>query len=289
MKICPACGARFCSSGWDCPICGEAPLQAGVFPTFGTHELGKREAYNPSFFKELVGLEEYNFWFSSRNRLIIWLLKSHFPIAQNILEIGCGTGFVLSGIRKALPLISVSGCDLYSEGLNYAQARNTSGQFFQMDARQLYFENEFDVVGAFDLLEHLEDDQAALREMNRALRTGGGLLLSVPQHPSLWTEADAAARHVRRYTIPELERKVVRAGFRILDVVSFVSLLLPVLVAARLKNSILRKPYSIQGDLDLPPFLNAALQTIMDVEFQLVRRGLRLPFGGSVLIAARKT
>jgi SAM-dependent methyltransferase len=288
MKICHACDARFSASGWDCPVCGAAPPLSEGFPNFIAPEKKNGESYDPGFYRELARLETGHFWFSSRQRLILWLLKRRFPAARFFFEIGCGTGFVLSAIQKSLPSITVSGCDLFTEGLDWARNRVPPAKLLRMDARQLYFEEEFDVVGAFDILEHVGDDHAALIEMNKALRRGGGLLISVPQHPLFWTEADKAARHVRRYRARELRTKVERAGFRVLDAVSFVSLLLPVLAAARLKNSVLRTTYSFEGELNLNPVLNAAFQIIMDIEFQLTRLGMRLPFGGSVFLAAVK-
>ncbi len=288
MNICHACEARFSATGWVCPVCGAAPPLCDGFPTFIAPQNKNGESYDPGFYRELARLEARHFWFFSRIRLILWILKRRFPTARHIFEIGCGTGFVLSAIQKSLPSITVSGCDLFREGLNWARNRVPQAKFFRMDARKLYFEEEFDVVGAFDILEHVGDDHAALMEMNKALRRGGGLLISVPQHPLFWTAADEAARHVRRYRAAELRTKVQRAGFRVLDTVSFVSLLLPVLAAARLKNSVLRKNYSFEGELRLDPVLNAAFQKIMDVEFRLTRLGMRLPFGGSVFLAAVK-
>jgi SAM-dependent methyltransferase len=256
--------------------------------TFERPQPGDRRPYDPGFYPELAGLEEANFWFSSRNRLIAFLLGKHFSSARTFLEVGCGTGLVLAATQRARPCLRSSGCDLYPEGLRYARARNPAARLLRMDAARLYFEEEFDLLGAFDLLEHVEDDEAVLREMHRALRPGGGLLLSVPQHRLLWTETDVAAHHVRRYGRRELRTKVAGAGFRVLEMVSFVSLLLPVLAAARLAGSALKKRYSVHGELGLNPILNSAFGTLMGAESALVRLGLRLPFGGSLVISARR-
>jgi len=114
------------------------------------------------------------------------------------------------------------------------------------------------------------------------------LLLSVPQHAFLWSGADKSACHVRRYGSQELKIKVERSGFKVLDTISFVSLLLPMMMAPRVKNSILQKKYSLEGELKLNPLTKAALEKIMDLEFHLIRMGIRFPFGGSLLLAARK-
>jgi ubiquinone/menaquinone biosynthesis C-methylase UbiE len=288
MKICFSCGARFSASGWECPVCGAVPAKNGNFLAFNTQKLEKLEGYDPEFYRELASLEARNFWFSSRNRLINWVFKRYFPSAKDFFEIGCGTGFTLSGIQKDFPSMALSGCDIFSKGLDYAQKRVKRAEFYQMDACRLYFKEEFDVVGAFDILEHVVDDETALFEMNRVLRKRGGVLLSVPQHPALWSKADEAACHVRRYGSLELKKKVERSGFRILDIIPFVSILLPLMMASRLSSSCLRKKYSLAGELKLHPLINAALENIANVEFSLICAGIRFPFGSSLLLAAHK-
>jgi SAM-dependent methyltransferase len=118
---------------------------------------------------------------------------------------------VLSGIERAFPHLALYGSEIFSAGLAYAARRLNSAELFQMDARQIPFENEFDVIGAFDVLEHVKDDGVVLQQMHQALCAGGGLLVTVPQHPLLWSHLDEYACHVRRYTRKELRRKVVQA------------------------------------------------------------------------------
>ena len=96
-----------------------------------------------------------------------------------------------------------------------------------MDARRIPFRDEFDVIGAFDVIEHIEEDVAVIDEVGRALRPGGGFVMTVPQHPALWSPQDEHAHHVRRYTAAGLRRKVEAAGFEVVRMTSFVRLLLP--------------------------------------------------------------
>src|SRR6266545_4042215 len=91
---------------------------------------------------------------------------------ENFLEIGCGTGFVLSGIRKAFPELILSGSEIFSEGLNLAAERLPGVELFQMDARRIPFQEEFDVIGAFDVLEHVKEDEEVLSQMYQATRKG---------------------------------------------------------------------------------------------------------------------
>ena len=170
---------------------------------------------DPALFEPLARWENDNFWFVPRNYLITSLLARYFPAAEHIMEVGCGNGFVLSAIAQLKPWRRLVGSELHPEGLSIARSRlGRRAEFVQMDARAIPIAGTFDVIGAFDVLEHIEDDAAVLASMRRALRDGGGLILTVPQHPWLWSNSDQAAHHVRRYQRGELERKARAAGFR---------------------------------------------------------------------------
>ncbi len=159
-----------------------------------------------------------------------------------------------------------------------------------MDARHIPYREEFDVIGAFDVLEHIEEDEAVLAEVSHALRPGGGFLATVPQHPSLWSLQDEHAHHVRRYTAGGLRRKVERAGFDVVRMTSFVSLLLPMMVAARARTRGRTTDVGFDAidELRQPRAVNGALGAVMTFERALIRRGLSLPAGGSLLLVARK-
>jgi SAM-dependent methyltransferase len=246
-----------------------------------------REGFDPAFFDRLPEVEPRSFWFRARNRLIVSALRRHFAAARSLLEVGCGTGFVLAGLRDAFPDWRLVGSELFPEGLAYARERLGSGvELVELDAREMPYEREFDVVGAFDVIEHIRDDVDVLRGMRRALVEGGGLLVMVPQHPRLWSEADELAHHVRRYTRRELVGKVEQAGFEVLHATSFVTTLLPAMVASRLAHRIARRPYDEFRDLE-PGRLNTPFERILDAERRLIERGVSLPFGGSLLVAAR--
>src|SRR5260221_12259838 len=103
------------------------------------------------------------------------------------MEIGCGTGYVLSALSDVLPKARIVGSEIYSNGFDYA-ARRLGGrpELFQMDARKIPFNAEFDLIAACDLLEHIDDDEGVLIEMHRALRPSRGLFFNLPQHPALW-------------------------------------------------------------------------------------------------------
>jgi SAM-dependent methyltransferase len=244
---------------------------------------------NPAVFEPLAQRENNNFWFVPRNRLIAGLLGRYFPTAECIMEVGCGSGFVLSATAHIKPWRRLVASELHPSGLAIARARlGRRAEFVQMDARSIPAREVFDVIGAFDVLEHIEDDAAVLAAMYRALRAEGGILLTVPQHPWLWSSADECALHVRRYRRGELEQKVRAAGFSVLFSGSYTALLLPLMAVSRWAGSG-GKSDSIGREFELPTIANALLRAILQLEVTLTLAGLRFPAGGSRVIVAVKS
>jgi SAM-dependent methyltransferase len=283
---CPQCGA-VSALRRGCDRCGFAPPEIDCFPAWAPELARTSIGYDTSHFARLFGYESGNFWFRARNRLILWALQRHFSGAQNLLEIGCGTGFVLAGIHAARPAMRLTGAEAFTTGLAFAHARVPEAELVQMDARRMPYVEAFDVVAAFDVLEHIVEDESVLRSLHRALRPGGGLLLSVPQHRWLWSTVDDAAGHVRRYHARELEEKVRAAGFEILRSTSFVSLLLPAMALSRRRASPVRG-IGLYTELQIGRVANWLLERVMDLERGLIRVGASLPVGGSRLVVARK-
>lgn len=246
------------------------------------------EGFEADYFQRLADQEAGNFWFRSRNRLLIWVLKQYFPKAENLLEIGCGTGFVLSGFKQAFPDLVLSGSEVFSEGLGFAAARLPQVELFQMDARRIPFRDEFDVIGAFDVLEHIKQDEEVLAQMHQATRKGGGIIITVPHHRFLWSPVDEFARHVRRYETRELREKVKRAGFSIVRITSFVSVLLPLLIASRFKQRMTGEEIDPSAEFNISNLLNKSLEKLLNAERTMIRAGLSFPAGGSLLLVARR-
>ncbi len=242
--------------------------------------------FPPEAFGYLVEAEEGSFWFQARNRLIVWATKKYFPSATTFLEVGCGTGYVLKGLAESVPSLKLAGCELFEEGLLHARERLPDVPLSQADARDLPFHAEFDLAGAFDVLEHIDDDEAALASLHDALVPGGGLLLTVPQHPRLWSPADEYAEHQRRYTRTELCGKLERAGFKTLRVTSFVTLLLPLMVASRTRERHREIHYEPAAEHQEAQRLQRPLSAAMATELWLIRHGVPLPVGGSLLAVA---
>jgi SAM-dependent methyltransferase len=250
-------------------------------------ELAKNnDGFPQESFEVLASVEASNFWFRARNDIILWALRKYFPGFHSMLEVGCGTGFVLSAIDQAFPNARIAGSEIYTAGLAFAAKRLPGVELLQMDARKLPYEAEFEVIAAFDVIEHILEDELVLQNFHRALKPGGGCLITVPQHQWLWSHVDETACHKRRYSASELHAKVNTAGFRIVRSTAFVTLLLPLMLASRILAR--RKGQADDQELVLKPALDRTLEAIMNFECLLIKAGISLPFGGSRIVVLER-
>jgi SAM-dependent methyltransferase len=212
-------------------------------------------------------------------------MHRYFPAAESFCEIGCGTGFVLEGLARAQPHLKLTGIDPYLQGLAHAAKRLPGVHLRQGEVSAASSLGPFDVVGCFDVLEHIPDDQRAVQELALALRPGGGLILTVPQHPSLWSAADEIGHHQRRYTRARLLHRLEGAGMVCLRITSFVSFLLPVLMMRR-RPGFSRK--TALAELHLSGPANLIGNLLLRLERILIEKGVSFPCGGSLLVVAIK-
>jgi SAM-dependent methyltransferase len=288
MKLCLKCGSPFEFDGWTCPHCGFTPRREGNCVVLLHDNQQAPAGYDVALFPEIAKLEDRNFWFRSRTSLITWALHRYFPGARTFLEVGCGTGCVLAGVAAAYPDLDLYASEPFAEGLQFAQQRVKKAAFLQIDARAIPYVGEFDVIGAFDVLEHIDEDRQVLTQLHQAVAPGGGILLTVPQHEFLWSRQDDEAGHVRRYKAVDLHNKLIDAGFRIRRMTSFVSMLLPAMLISRVLKQRNSAHFDALDELRIAPALNAAMGVLMDLERALIRAGVSLPAGGSLLVAAHK-
>jgi SAM-dependent methyltransferase len=260
------------------------------FKAYAPELAHENDGFSGEAFQFLFEVEKDSFWFQSRNKVIKSLAKKYMISSGNFLEIGCGTGFVLNGLQEIFPNIHFIGSEIHINGLHYAKARNPNAEFVQLDARAMPFEDELDGIGAFDVIEHITEDTLVLDNCFKALKPGGSLLISVPQYQFMWSYLDDIAMHKRRYSKKELLRKVKDAGFEIQYCGSFVFTLFPVMLIARLLKT---KPpkWNAKGETsELRPtsLINFIFRKFMHIDEWLIGLGLALPWGGSLVLVARK-
>lgn len=253
---------------------------------FGSVATGAPPADATYLDAEIRAAEARHFWFRGRLQLVLWMLRRYFPTTQRLLDVGCGTGFVLEGIRQRHPALDLAGADLRLATLIDARRRVPGVSFFAADTFALPYDSEFDVVVALDVLEHIDDDRAALRALRDVVKPGGGVILTVPQHPWLWSEVDDFSCHRRRYRRSDLESKCVEAGFEILRRTSLFAVTLPLVVASRFFRR--TKAFDPAAELTVPTVVNIGLALLVACERLLIRMGGSVPFGSSLVVVGRR-
>jgi SAM-dependent methyltransferase len=258
----------------------------------------QHSSYDPAWYERLVAVEDRHFWFRTRNRVIEAALA---PITHalmpgyRVLEVGCGSGNVLRMLERACSGGKVVGIDLFSEGLGYARQRVIC-PLVQGDAHRPPFGRQFDVIGLFDVLEHLVNHEQVLHDLRALLVPGGVLLMTVPAHMRLWRAFDQAAHHVRRYEPAELKTLLSRAGFRVEYLTEYMMVTYPLIwLMSRLARAKYPRPADAPedgpsldcGDLKIVPGLNGLLSWLLAREVGWVAERRRLPIGTALLALAR--
>lgn len=241
----------------------------------------------PRNFQELYELEETYWWFVGRRQLVQQLVRRYVqkPGAR-ILDAGCGTGGTLKALQG---LTDLYGCDVSREALAFCRQRSLK-QLVAADVLALpYASASFQAVISCDVLEHLPDDQAGLREMLRVLQPGGFLFITVPAHRFLWSEHDEALGHRRRYRAKELRQKLQEAGANVLKLSAVVMFAFPPILLFRIGQRLRPKlPDEPRTDLRiLKPWLNKLLIKSLQLENWLLQY-LNLPLGTSYVAVAQK-
>jgi len=255
------------------------------------------ESYDPHFFSPLFAAEDRHFWFQSRNQVIGEMARQitgGLAPGYMALEVGCGTGNVLRVLEDACSTGSVTGMDLFPEGLRYARQRTDCPLVAGDMLTPPFNDGRFALIGLFDVLEHLSDDDKVLRHLAKMLSADGALLLTVPAYPQLWSYFDEAAHHCRRYRPADLEERLVGAGYCVEYLTPYMATLFPLIWATRKLGSRAGQHSQedlremVSSDLRIVPGLNGMLRWWLAGELPLIRRRWQLPFGTSLLAVARK-
>lgn len=232
---------------------------------------------------------DFTHWFPCGRRQLLQTMIERFVSEPNrIADIGCGTG---ANFQMLQGFGSVVGVDFAEQAIAYCHQRQLNATAVAGLPHLPFRDETFDLVCALDVIEHIADDTAAVREMTRICRPGATLLLTVPAYQWLWSQHDDANQHQRRYTRAQLRKLFADLPMDILKLSHFNLLLSPPIVAVRLLGRIrdkLRPPATPKLDLaETPAPLNRLLQATLAAE-RFVIPSLNLPFGISILCAARK-
>ncbi len=233
-------------------------------------------------------IEERHWWYRGRRAVLAAVLDGlSLPPGLRILDAGCGSG------RNMVELAargSVTGVELASASLQVARDRGAGAVVpGSLDEPLPFADGAFDLAVALDVLEHVADDEAALRELARVIAPGGRLLVTVPQYGWLWGEHDVLAHHHRRYSRALLLGRASAAGLERERMTAFNAALLPAIAAVRLAQRARRRAQP-GSDLDRTPqgAVNSALERVLRAEAARIRRGRDLPVGVSLLAVLQR-
>ncbi len=232
-------------------------------------------------------VEGKHWWFAGRRRIIAGFVervcRDLGKPQPRILDIGCGTG---ANLQMLADFGVAEGVDVSNEALEFCRARGLA-TVRQGAAETLPYEDaSFDLVTGLDVVEHLDDDIAGLKEMRRVLRPRGRALLFVPAFMFLWGVQDDVSNHRRRYTLPELKRKLGEAGFSV-ERASYanITFFIPILAGRLLMRWLRMRPAS-ENNITVGA-LNSFLGRILGAEGWWLKR-MNFPFGVSIVCVARR-
>jgi len=241
----------------------------------------------PHTYSIMYQIEGVHWWFVGRRRIIRSFLERICGDLKgdrlHILDIGCGTGANLEMLAR---FGEAEGVDVSTEALAFCRERGLQN-VRQGEAEHLPYEDcTFDLVTGLDVVEHLDDDIAGLREMRRVLRTGGRALLFVPAFKFLWGVQDDISHHRRRYTLKGLKRVVCEAGFEVERATyANITFFAPILLGRLLMRATGFRPAS-ENNINVGA-LNGLLGRILGAESSILHH-VNLPLGVSAICVARR-
>lgn len=234
-------------------------------------------------YQQMAELDDRHWWYRARRRILAELVRREAspPAKARILEIGCGSGHNLAMLAD---FGRVDGLELDDE-MRALSEKRLGRKIMRSPLPELgeVKDASYDLIGAFDVIEHIDDDVAAVAAIAGKLKPGGKFIMTVPAHPWMWTAHDVANHHKRRYSKRALRALIEGSPMRLDKVGYFNSLLFPVAVAERAVSKLRGKD---DGNVALPPApLNSALEAVFGAERYLVGR-LPLPPGLSLFAVA---
>jgi SAM-dependent methyltransferase len=233
-------------------------------------------------------VEQSHWWYTGRRKILARFVedicRSVTDRRPRILDVGCGTGANLLMLSE---YGDAEGVDISEDALAFCRERGLEKVKLGAGEKLPYDDGTFDLVTALDVVEHMDDDLAGLREMRRVLRPGGRVLLFVPTFMFLWGVQDDVSNHRRRYRLPELRGVLEQAGFEIeRTTYANITFFLPILLARKLMRLTGIKAES-ENNINVSA-LNGVLGSVFGAE-SVVLKYMNIPFGVSGLCVARKS
>ena len=234
-----------------------------------------------SVYEQMAQLDERHWWYRGRREVLAALIRrvANPPPNSRVLEIGCGTGHNLSMLGE---FGRVDALELDEEARAFAEKRlGRSVMSAPLPEIAGVPDSHYDLIGAFDVIEHIEHDEAAVATIASKLKPGGTFVMTVPAHQWMWSAHDVVNHHKRRYSKRQLRKLIQKSPLRLEKLGYFNSLLFPLAVAERMSSKLRGKD---DADIKLPSApLNNALERVFAAERHLIGR---VPLGAGLSLFA---
>lgn len=241
-----------------------------------------------TLYEQHAALERDHWWFVGRRAVVAAVLDAHVPRPiGRIFDAGCGTGGMLPMLAERGEVV---GIEVEPTAVEHCHRTHPTADVRRGDVPgDVPRDGSFDLACAFDVIEHLADDVAALGALRDAVRPGGHVVVTVPALPWLWSDHDVVNGHHRRYTDRMLTAAVAAAGLDLVHRSYFNTALLPAVAAARLSQRLRPRRATPTSDFSsMPgPAANRVLAAIFGAERHVAARR-RLPIGVSLIAVARR-
>lgn len=239
-------------------------------------------------YSTMFELENDYWWFVARRRLVQEIVKKEAAQFDDpkIFDVGCGTGANLAAFSEYGKSF---GIDMATSAIKFCRSRGLTNLVISKVESLAYLSESFSIITALDVLEHIDDDIAAMKELYRVCKVGGTLLVTVPAYGFLWSEHDEALHHRRRYAAYELRNKLSLAGFNVERCTYFITFFFfPILIIRILQSIFKNSTHPKTSHIQLPKLINQLLIAVLAFE-QWLLHFINLPFGVSIVCIARKT
>ena len=284
MIVCHKCSNNIYKEeddgGYVCKFCDEKyPIINSV--TYFDQSTSDKE-YNFNEYQieidKIYNAERDHFWFKSRRNLILQVFNKFISKKDKIIEIGAGTGSIAMMLSNNDYDLSIG--ELHPSGIEYfLRDNNRKLPIYQFNIMNNPFKEHFDVVGLFDVLEHIKDDKLAIRHIYNMLKPNGKVVLTVPAHMWLWCEEDEVSNHFKRYELDNLKKMLISEGFTISYATHFFLSIIPLLY--------IRTKSKASNNIKINPIINLALSIASNIENKLLNF-ISFRMGGSIIMVGEK-
>lgn len=292
--ICPSCAKnlKFAENEFLCPACNISyKIKKGIISFTG--DSGETNNFDGRLCAYLLEMEKKHFWHTGRKE-IIWQILNFFTKEKvnnlEMLEIGCGNGNILHYLKTKG--VNIEGADTSLPALNFCKKR-ADVPLYQIDGKKQtlpFLSERYDIVGLFDVLEHIEKDQLFLNEVFRICKTGGKIIITVPASKYLWSYFDIISGHERRYSANDLSVKLEKAGFKTEKISYYMFFLFPLVLMRKFRSLMIgdkNEKFNSLAEIKTFPVINGIFLLILKLEKKLLLK-FNLPFGSSIICVAKK-